>query len=264
VHTFVGEKIRQRERGDNIPKALFQEKIAELDQAIGSLKALRSENSDLQGRLRKEADNCKTLSAEKDSLAGENARLLTEMASITKNKAAKTSRLFRVMPLPLSADEVDSLVRKHDFFDANRNKEGKGIVHRYEKQLLNDKEVVFDHNTSLMWQQSGSGKYDDFGIAQQFIADLNSQKYAGFSDWRLPTLEEAMSLMEPVKRNGDLYIDPIFDARQKWIWTCDPVKGELSRGWVVGYFRGICDHEHFLSNYVYFVRAVRSGQSSTH
>ena len=30
-----------------------------------------------------------------------------------------------------------------------------------------------------------------------------------------------MSLMEPTKKNGALYIDPVFDKKQHWIWTSD-------------------------------------------
>jgi len=34
---------------------------------------------------------------------------------------------------------------------------------------------------------------------QAYIAQLNRANFGGYSDWRLPTLEEAMCLMEPIK-----------------------------------------------------------------
>jgi len=51
------------------------------------------------------------------------------------------------------------------------------------------------------------------------------------SDWRLPTLEEAMSLMEPGKREHGLFIEPIFAGAQRWIWTAD--KASASAAWDV-------------------------------
>jgi hypothetical protein len=39
-----------------------------------------------------------------------------------------------------------------------------------------------------------------------------------YNDWRLPTLEEAVSLLESDKKNG-LFIAPVFDKWQSSIWT---------------------------------------------
>ncbi|MCH8128131.1 DUF1566 domain-containing protein [candidate division KSB1 bacterium] len=61
---------------------------------------------------------------------------------------------------------------------------------------------------------------------------------ADFSDWRLPTLAEAMTLMEPVKKNEGLFIDSIFDPQQRWIWTSD--KQSASGAWVVDFNFGGC------------------------
>lgn len=110
-----------------------------------------------------------------------------------------------------------------------------------------------------MWQQGGfleSIKSED---AKKWIEELNQKGYAGFHDWRLPTLEEAMSLMEPKENKDGLYIKPIFDEKQRWIWTADLVKGE-SRAWVAFFNGGFCRSTGFISHS--YIRAVRSGQSS--
>ena len=103
--------------------------------------------------------------------------------------------------------------------------------------------VIYDLKTGLMWQQGGSPDKMKFEPTKNWIAELNRKQYAGYNDWRLPTLEEAMSLMEPKKLNGDLYIDPIFDSNQSWIWTSDPYSG-ASAQWVVHFNYGKCSAHH--------------------
>lgn len=64
-----------------------------------------------------------------------------------------------------------------------------------------------------------------------------------------------MSLMEPAKKNGDLYIDPVFDSTQIWIWTSD--RYSVSIAWVVSFNFGYCNFVDFYSLSHYYVRAVR-------
>lgn len=136
---------------------------------------------------------------------------------------------------------VVTMLQERDFFDIERNWMGKGIQHHYEVLERNAEELVIDHATGLMWQQGGSGNYRFFEEAQKYLAQLNREKFAGYSDWRLPTLEEAMSLMEPKKNEHGLYIDPVFDKNQRWIWTADR---EASGGaWVVDFNVGYCYHD---------------------
>ena len=120
-------------------------------------------------------------------------------------------------------------------------------------QGKNGAKVVIDHATARMWQQSGSPQSIIYTDAEKYIQELNQKKFAGYDDWRLPTLEEAMSLMEASKKNGDLYIDPAFDKTQSWIWTAD--KSSAGVAWVVHFSLGRC-HDDLLS-YFDVVRAVR-------
>jgi len=162
----------------------------------------------------------------------------------------------------LREEEVKQMLKQLNFFDKDRNKQGMGILHLYLKSGEKEK-VIFDLSTGLMWQQSGSSKYMEFDKVQKSIEKLNREKYASYQDWRLPTLEEAMSLMEPEKKSGNLYIDPVFDGKQEWIWTSDLVKGE-SRAWSVYFYTGYCSlgYIHDVDYGDGFVRVVRSGQST--
>jgi len=93
-----------------------------------------------------------------------------------------------------------------------------------------------------------------YSEAEKYIRELNNKSFAGFTDWRLPTLEEAMSLMETQKKNGNLYSDSKFGQTQRSIWTAD--KDSAGRAWYVSFSVGFC----YLNDlgHDYYVRAVRS------
>lgn len=95
------------------------------------------------------------------------------------------------------------------------------IDHSYENKSIGEDNVVIDFATGLMWCQSGSKEVMDWGEAKKWVEDLNVRGYTGHSDWRLPTVEEAASLLEPNKNADNLYIDTMFDATQSGIWTGD-------------------------------------------
>jgi hypothetical protein len=67
---------------------------------------------------------------------------------------------------------------------------------------------MVDRATGLMWQQAGSAEEMSFAEAGMYVAQLNAGNgFAGYRGWRLPTLEEAMSLIEPVENDGSF--DPL-------------------------------------------------------
>ena len=164
---------------------------------------------------------------------------------------------LRSQSIALSNYKVIDMIRKYNFYDADKNPKGKGFLHKYILQEKHGNKIVIDEETNLMWQRSGTTYKIESGDAENCIKELNKKGYAGFNDWRLPTLEEAMSLIERQKQNGCLHINPLFDKKQSWIWTSDSYKNG-GRAWYVSFLNGICGNMH-LFNYGYdYVRAVRS------
>ena len=152
-------------------------------------------------------------------------------------------------------EDAIKMIRSYDYFDVLNNRGGKGIKNVFE--LLPGDSVVHDSTTQLFWQQSGSDRSMSFEKSLAYIDSLNVVGYADSSDWRLPTLEEAMSLMELVQNEAGLFVDPIFNKTQQRIWTAD--KQSASYAWVVDFCYGSCAYHSVSFNI--FVRAVRWGQS---
>ena len=167
----------------------------------------------------------------------------------------------------LDEGDVAQFIKRYDFYDKYKNPEGKGFTHKYREQNIKGNKIVNDETTGLMWQKGGSLDTFTYEEAEEYIEELNKNKYASYNDWRLPTLEEAMSIMEPETKKNDLYIDPAFDVNQVYILTSDLFK-EVYKVWIVDFNLGYCLKRNIAYNdiyageyvYNYFhVRAVRLG-----
>jgi hypothetical protein len=157
----------------------------------------------------------------------------------------------------LSASQVHSIPNVYISEKSHKGFYGHSTIsHNYEKRSINGDGVVIDHATGLMWHQSGSEETMSFGRAKWW-AGHSSKGYAGYHDWRLPTLEEATTLLEFDKNNSDLYIDPVFSGKQVSIWTGDRHPSEAAWGVNFGY-GGRVHWGYHISSYGVSVRPVRS------
>jgi len=172
-------------------------------------------------------------------------------ATVSLGPASPKIKLRSTPIRDLSENAVKKMLKKNGFYDRNLNMDGQGFANQFKLMERQGESLIIDENSGLTWQQSGS-KPLAYREAQAYIEELNTTHYAGYSDWRLPTLEEAMSLMEPNDDKDFRYINPIFD-RQYSIWTAD--KGSASTVWVVSFGSGDCDDIRVFN--VAYVRAVR-------
>ena len=182
------------------------------------------------------------------------------------------SFVFISMPIIQSAEEPDITLRS-SYSDLSvsqvqsmlnisiREKNNWGfyghstIIHRYDLKVIYGDKVVIDHATGLMWRQSGSYENMEWEEAKKWVRELNNRGYPGYNDWRLPTVEEASSLIESSESNG-LYIDPIFSNKQEWIWTGDVYGSEGV--WGVSFGSDLVFWVNFTSEF--YVRPVRSAK----
>ena len=159
--------------------------------------------------------------------------------------------LLRSEPCELSGEDVYAMLMKYDFYNRDWNDSGD-----FKNDFIDNKDgTVSDRATGLMWQQSGLDKYVSYKRVQTYINELNDNRFAGYSDWRLPTLEELMSLMEDEEVNGRKF-DPVFDDNQGECWSSDKFSSRPE--WWCACFNGDgYPDRHDGSSYV---RAVRSRQ----
>lgn len=152
----------------------------------------------------------------------------------------------------LSEEDVVALVRKYDFPDQDRNPGG-----RFAHALVDNGDglTVTDRVTGLMWQRAGADIMSHRSMARE-IARTNRERFAGFDDWRLPSMAEALSLMEREKVAKDQFLHPCFSQEQPFIfvnatrspggyWFVDFKQGRAywSSGTIPGGFGRLCRRE---------------------
>ena len=171
----------------------------------------------------------------------------------------------------LDEKAVTRMIQNDGFYDGNRNNITKGYTGRFMRKKDRYRAIkkendmmVYDRATGLMWQTKGSiYKWSAFDRAS-FIDSLNSREFGGYRDWRLPTLEELMSLTEP---DGIYHIESVFIATAHYgkIWSADNLTDSATDpgAWYVDFKEGRCSptppgvprhQDHF------YVRGVRSGK----
>jgi len=130
-----------------------------------------------------------------------------------------------------------------------------------ERFIDNHDKTISDPVTGLMWQQVSSNTPLDIKNARAYINSLNTSQSKGYNDWRLPTIEELMSLLEAEKQNNQLFIDPIFSNEHTMFWSSDtlaaktPFGVRINSAWGVDYYFGYV-FWGYLDN-KYYIRAVR-------
>jgi len=166
-------------------------------------------------------------------------------APIHQEKRTRQQYHLRNTPLNVSVNAYQKVFRL--------NQGGRPLT--YIQNAYEDRDqVVVDHATGLMWQKSGSSSVT-YREGRAYIKQVNNHTFAGSNTWRLPTIPELISLLEPTEKNGILYIDPIFDNTQRYCWSAD-LEDSSESAWVVYFDGGFVYWNDFYNSGS--VRAVRS------
>jgi len=99
--------------------------------------------------------------------------------------------------------------------------------------------TITDTEKNLMWKQTDAfqdeSQFHNWYQAEDYIRKLNTEKFAGFKDWRMPTMEEAEDLFDDEvsirdRDRFDIFIDPAFSpggASSSWTSTIKPHNGAV-------------------------------------
>lgn len=116
----------------------------------------------------------------------------------------------------LNKNDIETLLTNCNFCDIELNKTGD-----FQNDFVDNGDgTVTDRTTGLMWEQKGSKREKSYYSATKYLKKLNKKKFAGHNDWRIPTIEELYSLLEP-NISEKRYINTIFSNRPSYCWSID-------------------------------------------
>ena len=131
-------------------------------------------------------------------------------------------------------DQIGGIITKWNLYDGKLNPQGS-----FHNVLVDngDSLTVTDQRTGLMWQRGGIDICSIRSMRLK-IQELNAAAFAGYSDWRLPTMEEAMSLMRSEANSKDMHLDLCFSKEQPFIFVA--AQRQPGGYWFVDYKQGQC------------------------
>lgn len=118
--------------------------------------------------------------------------------------------------------------------------------------------LIEDAATGLIWQKGGSPYPVPFDQAHDYIEQLNATGFGGFRNWRLPTMNELLTLLAPSPPDRDFCFESPFDDRQKWVWSGDTRSPRAA--WVLNVEMGFVTSTDVLD--FYYVKAVCTAANS--
>jgi hypothetical protein len=123
--------------------------------------------------------------------------------------------------------------------------------------------IIQDNFTGLMWQKATapgirSGDFPDrytWKEAHTYCADLS---LGGYTDWRLPDVNELQSLMDYSRYNPAINTTYFPKTLASRYWSSTMFSIDTNGAWYVSFYYGYA--QNCIKESHYYVRAVRSGQ----
>jgi hypothetical protein len=128
--------------------------------------------------------------------------------------------------------------------------DGNYVGHQPVYQLSLDGLTVTDLNTGLMWQQTDDGVRRNW---YQAVASCEDSDLAGYTDWRLPSRLELITIVDHGRYNPSIH--PVFTGRSSSYWSITKRRPDADDAFHINFSYG---YENSLTgDNIYYVRCVR-------
>ena len=164
-------------------------------------------------------------------------RQLTPESSVAQQRALRSDPVNQCGKRALKTFNLTKLQRPANYLSNN---------------FIRRDATVFDMATNLTWQYSGSPFPQTWQNGLDYIASLNEIRFGGINCWRLPSIDELLSLLNEKTTRPD---PSFFQPEKKWLWSCD-LHGKMER-WFINLDMGYAAAQDI--DCLNYIRAVSSG-----
>lgn len=117
-------------------------------------------------------------------------------------------------------------------------------------------DIVVDSISRLQWQDDKIGESMKWEEAIDYCETL---KLGGYSDWRLPNLNELKSIIDKSNsKSNPAIVSEFSNVISRYYWSFSKYKYYDYYAWIVGFGNGFVNYSY---NYnIFYVRCVRAGE----
>jgi len=126
--------------------------------------------------------------------------------------------------------------------------------------------MVLDKSTGLVWEvKTRDNTLHDrertytWGGAMDFIIALNSEKFGSFSDWRLPSRDELLSIVNHSRTDPTIDLQFFPNTVSSHYWTYTTFTSRSTMAWCINFLDG-SGWDRSPKTTAKYVRAVRGGK----
>ncbi|OGR09462.1 MAG: hypothetical protein A2341_18200 [Deltaproteobacteria bacterium RIFOXYB12_FULL_58_9] len=142
---------------------------------------------------------------------------------------------------------------------------GPFLTRQFEVDIVNGDRVVTDTLTGLQWQGCINGKSGDnctagLVVESDWVSALavcENANWAGFTDWRLPNIQELTSIADHRRYGPAIDVTTFPSTPLDWFWSSSAYPGGSPNSRLIGFGHGFMGDLARTSNV--FVRCVRLG-----
>jgi hypothetical protein len=181
------------------------------------------ESADLYGLEDLAVNPFTTLRAQAAVMTGQDldvdqvGRRLSEMAGPNQYPHLYLEVRTSAKPRPVPKHVISDVVRRVARPEHQTAKLADSVTEEVFRNFSDSAVLVIDYGLGLIWEVPGSGLHVPHELAESRAAALSEANYAGFSIWRLPTIDEVSSLIRLIREDHP----PAFDKLDMRIWTAD-------------------------------------------